>query len=208
MAGDAGWSAFLVVWGVVVVGATLYDRRKKRHERELTARIRESGNEKRYQQRKQTKETQPFRGAGLGLLIGFCMIAVGLASTDSQRSFVLTGLFGAMFVYLLWNVPLRENVEVVGLLSMFLLYGVLASANLVSREAFGILAIIAPIFPVLNHLGDGLITWDTGPEPSGSFRYQCVNCAHAFESREANMAAANCPECGETRLVTVARSDD
>lgn len=205
MAGGSTWAHFVVLVGFLVVIAGLYTIRNPKRERGRALRLRNVDRDTVVEQLRDPERIRETRREGwFGLLLGLVFIAVGLAPRDDLRLLIAAFGLALPLLYVVATRPIRENVPVVVLLLLATGYGLLVVGGVAPGDLLAPLALVLGLVGVINLLAGNPLGAGSNSDQD-TFRYRCMRCEHEFESSTVDMAEATCPECGATRVVTVAR---
>lgn len=200
------WEHLVILCGLLMVTASIYTIRYPRNDLGRLLRLRTVDHDAARRRVTDPERVQETRRYGWsGLLMGLLFLAMTLPLRDDLRGFLAMVGLCVPFLYVVSTKPNRENVAVVLVLSVATGYGLfVVGAGQISRDLLAVLGGVVGLIgigTVLSATG----VWAPRDRTRRMFHYRCLRCERAFESSTVNMADASCPECGPTRVVTVAR---
>lgn len=200
------WKYIVILCGLLMVTASIYTIRYPRNDLGRVLRLRTVDHDAAHPRVTDPERVQETRRYGWsGLLMGLLFLAMTLPLRDDLRGLLAMVGLCVPLLYVVSTKPNRENVGVVVVLSVATGYGLfVVGTGQISRGLLAVLGSAVGLIGIVTVLsGSGV--WARRHRTRHTFHYRCLRCERAFESSTVNMADASCPECGPTRVVTVAR---
>lgn len=204
MIGPSRMDLLAVAFGFLLGIAGVYTILNRGEVWETVRRVRARGYTPRIQNRIDPKRIPEMRhSVWIAGLLGLIFIAGGLAPSPALRYLIVSSSLLVPVLYIVVTVPLRENLPLILVLASGAGYGLLVAI----QAAPGVFLIPVGLLFAGYALLEGLSSTPTSESTTSqqTFRYQCVQCKHVFESDVIRMTDATCPNCRSRRVVSVAK---